>query len=35
MSEQAWTEQLRKQELASRLDQFRKAQYEAENAENA
>ena len=35
MSEQARTEQLRKQELASRLDQFRKAQYDAENAENA
>lgn len=35
MSEQARTEQLRKQELASQLDQFRKAQYEAENAGNA
>ena len=35
MSEQARTEQLRKQELASQLDQFRKAQYEAENAGSA
>ena len=35
MSEQARMEHLRKQELASQLDQFRKAQYEAENAGNA
>jgi len=35
MSEQARTEQLRKQELASQLDQFRKAQYEAENTGSA
>ncbi|KAF8459075.1 N-terminal domain of NEFA-interacting nuclear protein NIP30-domain-containing protein [Terfezia claveryi] len=35
MSEQTRTEQLRKQKLASQLDQFRKAQYEAENAGSA
>ena len=35
MSEQAQMEYLRKQELASQLDQFRKAQYEADNAGNA
>lgn len=35
MSEQTRMEHLRKQELASQLDQFRKAQYEAENAGNA
>ncbi|KAF8474829.1 N-terminal domain of NEFA-interacting nuclear protein NIP30-domain-containing protein [Kalaharituber pfeilii] len=35
MSEQARTELLRKQELASQLSQFRKAQYEAESAGNS
>ena len=34
MDEQARTEQLRKQELASQLDDFRKAQYDAEIAGN-
>ncbi|RPB28357.1 hypothetical protein L211DRAFT_778430 [Terfezia boudieri ATCC MYA-4762] len=35
MSEQTRTEQLLKQKLASQLDQFRKAQYEAETAGSA